>query len=89
MLEDMTPRQLDEWAAFYDVEPFGESWRQNSYICAMIGNSFGGKKGGGTFQPQDFMPIPIPDEDQEENKIAADLKAWQEAAERKKRRNQA
>jgi hypothetical protein len=46
--------------AAYRHEPFGNDWQQTSYICAMVGNGAGGKKNGGTFKPQDFLPVKPP-----------------------------
>lgn len=60
LLDEMSAAELAEWRAFYTFEPFGEEWKQTSYICTMLGNSAGGKKGGGKFKPEDFLPIKIP-----------------------------
>ena len=46
-----------EWQAYYRLAPFGESWKQSASICAMVGNAAGGKKGGGKFKPDDFLPV--------------------------------
>ena len=35
----MTPQQFDEWIAFNNVEPFGDSWRQSATIAAEIYNT--------------------------------------------------
>jgi len=46
--------------AYYRFEPFGEDWKQTSYVCSMLGNTAGGKKGGGRFTPEDFLPAKRP-----------------------------
>jgi len=53
----MSAAELAEWRAYYRVEPFGESWKQTAYQCAMAGNIAGGKRGGGKFTPDDFLPV--------------------------------
>ena len=60
LLNEISAAELSEWAAYYRFEPFGDEWQQTSYICAMTGNAAGGRKGGGKFKPQDFMPVKQP-----------------------------
>lgn len=38
MLDELEPRQLSEWFAYYRIEPFGESWKQAGTIAATIHN---------------------------------------------------
>ena len=38
MLEEMPTELLDEWIAFYRLEPFGEEWLQTSYLCSIVLN---------------------------------------------------
>ncbi len=38
MLEEMPAELLDEWIAFYRLEPFGEEWLQTSYLCSIVLN---------------------------------------------------
>jgi hypothetical protein len=57
LLSRISAAELAEWQAYYAIEPFGETWKQTSYLCAMVGNGAGGKKGGGNFKPDDFMPV--------------------------------
>ena len=56
LLDRMSMDELAEWMAYYEIEPFGESWKQTAYICSMVGNAAGGKKGGRPFQPDEFLP---------------------------------
>lgn len=56
LLDSITSAELAEWQAYYGLEPFGESWRQSATVCAMVGNAAGGKKKGGSFTPDDFLP---------------------------------
>lgn len=39
MLDEMTPRQMDEWIAFGVLEPFGDDWRRSGTVAAEINNS--------------------------------------------------
>lgn len=39
MLDEMTPEQLDEWIAFYSLEPWGDEWRQACLIAAEAANA--------------------------------------------------
>ena len=38
MLDEMPAELLDEWMAFYKLEPFGEDWLQVSYLCSIVLN---------------------------------------------------
>ena len=38
MLDEMPTELLDEWIAFYRLEPFGEEWLQTSYLCSIVLN---------------------------------------------------
>ena len=38
MLDEMPAELLDEWMAFYKLEPFGEEWLQVSYLCSIVLN---------------------------------------------------
>lgn len=38
MLDEMPTELLDEWMAFYRLEPFGEEWLQTSYLCSIVLN---------------------------------------------------
>ena len=54
MLRCITARQLEEWKAFWELEPFGDEWRQVGVLAcatqqAMAGRSYKGK-------PEWFMP---------------------------------
>jgi hypothetical protein len=55
--------------AFYQIEPFGEPWKQAGTIAAMVGNTVG-KKDGSRFEPQEFYPVKPP---QTEDEIEAAL----------------
>ena len=58
MLARMDSRELAEWAAFYQVEPFGEIREdlRAGIIAATTANCHRGK-GGKPFEPKDFMPL--------------------------------
>ena len=62
----MTSEQMNEWVAYYQVEPFGDQWLQTGTLAAVIYNtlaniaaSFGGQKlqRKDMREPTDFMPI--------------------------------
>lgn len=54
--ERMSSHEFSEWMAFYDIEPFGDEWRQSGQIVSAIANS-NRKKGARPFKIEDFMPI--------------------------------
>ena len=65
MLESMTPEQMSEWIAYYQIEPFGDEWLQAGTISstvynvvASIGAALGGKslKEKDMREPMDFTP---------------------------------
>ena len=88
MLECITTEQFNEWIGFYGVEPFGEEWRQTSYVCTMIGNSQGGRGKGKPFRPEDFMPVEAPATDEEKTggQMMSDIKKWESLAKNPKRK---
>ena len=53
--------------AFYQLEPFGDQWRQAGVIASVAANIVGRGEGEEPFQPQDFMPHfeDLPDGDKE------------------------
>lgn len=53
----MSAAELAEWQAYYTLEPFGEAWKQTSYVCSMVGNAAGGKRGGKPWTPDEFLPV--------------------------------
>ena len=57
MLRDLTSRQISEWMAFYELEPWGhdEEWRRWAELLAMIANIMRGKDQE-PFEPKQFMP---------------------------------
>jgi hypothetical protein len=82
LLEQISPKLFDEWAAYCMIEPFGEDWRQTAEICATQLNSVGGGKvSGGLFTAKDmpFMPREQTDETEEiaNEKIAETMHAEQ------------
>jgi len=47
--------ELTEWMAYYQLEPFGESWFQTGTIAAAVANAAMFREGD-PFKPSDFMP---------------------------------
>lgn len=60
LLNSVSAAELAEWQAYFAFEPFGDEWLRSSYVCAMTGNAAGGKRGGGKFKPQEFLPVKPP-----------------------------
>ena len=54
LAKKMTVQQMAEWAAFYKLSPWGDSWRRSGRMVAMIAAAFGAKPGEG-FENK-FMP---------------------------------
>lgn len=58
MLEEITSRELSEWMAYNEIEPFGEDREdlRMGIIASTIANvnRASGKK---PYKPQDFMPV--------------------------------
>lgn len=78
MLDEMTPRQFDEWIAYFELEAWGDDHRQNAMLMATVMNSQGGKKGGKPFTADDFLPQVVRrrDPEKEKRKLLEHLKAW-------------
>lgn len=57
LLKSISARELTEWMAYYEVEPFGEARDdlRMGIICSTIANVNRGK-GGRVFKPEDFIP---------------------------------
>lgn len=57
MLRSMTMQQLEEWATYSSIEPFGEERAdlRAGVIAAMIANVNRGKKSDKVWSPQDFV----------------------------------
>lgn len=55
MLRRMSSRELSEWIAFYNIEPFGEERQdlRNAMACCVMANAWRGK--GKAFKINDFM----------------------------------
>jgi hypothetical protein len=56
MLESIDSRELSEWIAYANVEPFGEDRAdiRHGIACTVVANSALGSKGGA--RPADFIP---------------------------------
>jgi len=55
MLDLVTPEQIDQWWAYYTIEPFGEPWQHTGLLAAVIQNTTASKRSQ-VSQPADFMP---------------------------------
>jgi len=58
MLEQLSARELTEWQAYAELEPFG-FWRDHyhfGFLCALLAN-INRRKGSPPAAPGDFMPF--------------------------------
>lgn len=57
LLKNISARELTEWMAYYQVEPFGEARDdlRMGMICSTIANVNRGKNGR-VYKPEDFIP---------------------------------
>jgi len=57
LLACLTSRQVSEWIAFSELEPFGEQidWLRTGVLASLIAN-VNKQKGAKPFKPTDFMP---------------------------------
>ena len=56
LVSELGPGEFQEWMAFERLEPTPEAVLA-AQICAVTANAGGGKKGGGSFSVQDFLPV--------------------------------
>lgn len=54
-LSEIEPAQFEEWQAAYDLEPWGDDWKQAALIAATIRNSAMGATGEAV-QPEELIP---------------------------------
>ena len=47
--------EFEEWMAMYDLEPWGDDWKQAAMVAAMVRNSAMGSTGE-PVQSQDLIP---------------------------------
>jgi len=61
LLRRITYRELREWFAYYNIEPFGE-WRADlrQAITSMVIANVNRGKNQKAFKPEDFMPFEKP-----------------------------
>ena len=71
LVRSMSVDEFAEWQAFYQLEPFGEDWRQTAYVCTMIGNGNGGRGVGRPYRPRDFLPVHPPSRQQSPEEMIA------------------
>lgn len=55
MLDRIDSRELSEWTAFHNLEPFGDDWRRSGLTTAAVYNVNISK--GKRLGAEDFMPI--------------------------------
>jgi len=53
-LQHNTSREIEEWFAFYNIEPYGDEWRQHGQTAMYIAAAHGAKN----VKIEDFMPLP-------------------------------
>jgi hypothetical protein len=77
VLQELSSREISEWMAFWENEPFGDEWRQAATVAAA--SSMAWAKPGAKISPEQFMPSHPPDDEPIEDD-AAFLMAWQGVA---------
>lgn len=72
----MSSHELTEWMAFYELEPFGDEWRQTASITSLMANvNRDTKKRTQPYEIEDFMPIDRTTTEEAETPDSADLLA--------------
>lgn len=57
LLRELDMAELVEWSVFWELEPYGDEWRQIARLLQTMAIAAGLKKpGGGTWHEDDFMP---------------------------------
>lgn len=74
LLESIDSRELSEWAAFADVEPFGDDWRRSGEIAAILHNVHR-KKESPPVTAEDCMPVKRQQRHQSPTQVIAIFKA--------------
>lgn len=70
-----TSRDIEEWFAFYRLEPYGDEWRQSGQVAAYIAAANGARNA----QIEDFMPLPRRQTPQEVFDVFSQLFSWMSA----------
>jgi hypothetical protein len=74
LLDSIDSRELSEWAAFADMEPFGDDWRRTGEIGAILHNVHR-KKEAPAVTAEDMMPIKRQERYQSPQQVIAIFKA--------------
>lgn len=57
LLRELDMAELVEWSVFWELEPYGDEWRQVARMLQTMAIAGGLKKpGGGAWHEDDFMP---------------------------------
>lgn len=58
LLDEVTAYQLQEWIAFFDLEPWGSEidWLRAGTVAAQVANTIPRKAGTKAARPEDYMP---------------------------------
>lgn len=77
LLEILTPQQLQEWEAFYELEPWGvyRDDLRNGVLCSLVFNALRGK-GSRYKAASDFVLKFGGVERQDSKQMAATMRAW-------------
>lgn len=59
LLASIDSRELTEWAAFADLEPFGDEWRRTGEIAALLHNVHR-REGADPVTAEAYMPLRDP-----------------------------
>lgn len=84
VLRELSAADLREWEAYYQLEPFGEAWKQTALIACILANANRDPEKREPFEVDEFMPLPpdiklqIDDDDPEtaDEEIVMDEPDW-------------
>jgi len=77
LLESIDSRELAEWRAFADIEPFGDDHRPMAQVAAILANVHR-KRDAETVTADDFMPVKRAETPQSSQQVLAFFRALQQ-----------
>jgi hypothetical protein len=58
VLSELSTRQLAEWQAYYQLEPFGGEWHRTALLASLVANANrDAEKKPEPFKVDDFLPV--------------------------------
>ena len=86
LLARIDSRELTEWAAYFEMEPWGtevEDWRAALVTSTIANANRDPKKRAKPFEPKDFMPRRVPVEEQTPDDHTRALRSWKRVWDRR------